>query len=180
MPTTPLAAADADYVCILHTDMDLWGQPVPSGTVDMYANDGRKQPGCPPAIMVIKPTNGNIPLKMTILIFRLHSLWLINSMFRLRFKVYCDHERALFYFTENMKAQPGIAFPAARAASWDAFKAHSTDDSKIAFMDIDCPIPSTNGDYFFQTNSQTNFSRGMAGITYAPPAPATLLSLTGL
>lgn len=43
----PLTHSNAEFVDILHTDANAYGQPYSTGTVDFWPNGGSKQPGCP-------------------------------------------------------------------------------------------------------------------------------------
>ncbi|KAJ8968061.1 hypothetical protein NQ314_002500 [Rhamnusium bicolor] len=43
-----LYCGDADFVDVIHTDIQLYGYTTPIGHVDFYPNEGKQQPGCPP------------------------------------------------------------------------------------------------------------------------------------
>ncbi|XP_042287384.1 lipase member H-like [Thunnus maccoyii] len=49
-PNNRLDAKDAQFVDVLHTDMDALGFREPLGHIDFYANGGADQPGCPKTI----------------------------------------------------------------------------------------------------------------------------------
>lgn len=43
----PLTHMDAEFVDIIHTDANVYGQPYSTGTADFWPNGGSNQPGCP-------------------------------------------------------------------------------------------------------------------------------------
>lgn len=43
----PLTYREAEFVDIIHTDANVYGQPYSTGTVDFWPNGGKNQPGCP-------------------------------------------------------------------------------------------------------------------------------------
>ncbi|XP_078477936.1 lipase member H, partial [Lampetra planeri] len=49
-PEERLDATDAQFVDVLHTDIDALGYREPLGHIDFYANGGTDQPGCPKTI----------------------------------------------------------------------------------------------------------------------------------
>ncbi|MBN3276246.1 LIPH Lipase, partial [Polyodon spathula] len=49
-PTERLDPTDAEFVDVLHTDIDALGFREPLGHIDFYANGGTDQPGCPRTI----------------------------------------------------------------------------------------------------------------------------------
>ncbi|XP_053187549.1 lipase member H-like [Scomber japonicus] len=49
-PKNRLDATDAEFVDVLHTDIDALGFRAPLGHIDFYANAGTDQPGCPKTI----------------------------------------------------------------------------------------------------------------------------------
>ncbi|XP_048582758.1 inactive pancreatic lipase-related protein 1 isoform X2 [Nematostella vectensis] len=77
-----LDPSDADFVDVMHTDMDLAGTPTVSGHIDFYPNGGKKQPGC--RDLLDGPIN----------------------------YVICDHMRAPEYYAESVTTTcPMLAFP---------------------------------------------------------------------
>ncbi|KAJ8966505.1 hypothetical protein NQ317_019650 [Molorchus minor] len=46
-PDKELTETDAEFVDVIHTDVQLSGYAAPIGHVDYYPNDGAHQPGCP-------------------------------------------------------------------------------------------------------------------------------------
>ncbi|XP_062309127.1 lipase member H [Osmerus eperlanus] len=81
-PEDRLDPTDAQFVDVLHTDMDALGFRKPLGHIDFYANGGADQPGCPKTIF-----SG-------------------GSYFK------CDHQRSVFLYLESLKRTcPIRAFP---------------------------------------------------------------------
>ncbi|XP_029375048.1 lipase member H [Echeneis naucrates] len=81
-PEDRLDSTDAQFVDVLHTDMDSLGFREPLGHIDFYANGGADQPGCPSTIF-----SG-------------------TSYFK------CDHQRSVFLYLESMRQTcPIRAFP---------------------------------------------------------------------
>ncbi|EDO48486.1 predicted protein, partial [Nematostella vectensis] len=79
-----LDPSDAEFVDVMHTDMDFAGTSTQSGHIDFYPNGGKNQPGC--RDIADGPSNA---LK-------------------------CDHVRAHDYFTESITSQCAMrAFPCA-------------------------------------------------------------------
>ncbi|XP_075876623.1 lipase member H-like [Nelusetta ayraudi] len=64
---------DAQFVDVLHTDIDALGFRAPIGHIDFYANGGTDQPGCPKVIFAG------------------------GSYFK------CDHQRSVFLYLESLK-----------------------------------------------------------------------------
>ncbi|XP_019864592.2 phospholipase A1 isoform X1 [Aethina tumida] len=46
-PDLRLCETDAEFVDVIHTDIQWYGYTLPIGDVDFYPNNGGKQPGCP-------------------------------------------------------------------------------------------------------------------------------------
>ncbi|CAG5874266.1 unnamed protein product [Menidia menidia] len=81
-PEKRLDPTDAQFVDVLHTDMDFLGFREPLGHIDFYANGGADQPGCPKTIL-----SG-------------------GSYFK------CDHQRSVVLFIETVNNTcSSIAFP---------------------------------------------------------------------
>lgn len=56
-----LSYTDADFVDIIHTDTNFYGQPHSTGTADFWPNDGsRIQPGCPFGLFLPLTQNGGV------------------------------------------------------------------------------------------------------------------------
>ncbi|KAG7217319.1 hypothetical protein INR49_027863, partial [Caranx melampygus] len=72
-PEDRLDSSDAQFVDVVHTDIDSLGFREPLGHIDFYANGGTDQPGCPKTIF-----SG-------------------GSYFK------CDHQRAMYLFLESVK-----------------------------------------------------------------------------
>lgn len=59
-----LSYSDADFVDIVHTDTNFYGQPHATGTADFWPNDGsRIQPGCPFGLFLPLTQNGRFHLE---------------------------------------------------------------------------------------------------------------------
>ncbi|KAJ7996720.1 hypothetical protein DPEC_G00239960 [Dallia pectoralis] len=72
-PEDRLDPTDAQFVDVVHTDMDALGFSKPLGHIDFYPNGGKDQPGCPKTIL-----SGSAYFK-------------------------CEHQRAVFLYLESMK-----------------------------------------------------------------------------
>ncbi|XP_055004412.1 lipase member H isoform X1 [Boleophthalmus pectinirostris] len=72
-PENRLDPTDAQFVDVLHTDIDALGFRQPLGHIDFYPNDGTDQPGCPTTIF-----SGGAYFK-------------------------CDHQRSVFLYMESIK-----------------------------------------------------------------------------
>uniref|UniRef100_A0A8C5EC93 Lipase member H-like n=2 Tax=Gouania willdenowi TaxID=441366 RepID=A0A8C5EC93_GOUWI len=81
-PEKRLDPSDAQFVDVLHTDIDALGFREPLGHIDFYANGGTDQPGCPKTIF-----SGISYLK-------------------------CDHQRSVLLFSDSVNQKcPFRAFP---------------------------------------------------------------------
>lgn len=81
-PEERLDSSDAQFVDVLHTDIDALGFRAPLGHVDFYANGGTDQPGCPKTIL-----SG-------------------ESYFK------CDHQRSVLLFLDSLSRKcTSKAFP---------------------------------------------------------------------
>nr|XP_020454646.1 lipase member H [Monopterus albus] len=81
-PQDRLDKEDAQFVDVLHTDMDALGYREPLGHIDFYANGGADQPGCPKTIFA-----GGAYFK-------------------------CDHQRSALLFIESLNGTcASTAFP---------------------------------------------------------------------
>ncbi|KAL6469607.1 hypothetical protein MHYP_G00207260 [Metynnis hypsauchen] len=81
-PEDRLDKTDAQFVDVLHTDMDSLGFRKPLGHIDFYANGGADQPGCPKTIF-----SGSKYFK-------------------------CDHQRSVFLFLDSLNNTcPITAYP---------------------------------------------------------------------
>ncbi|XP_035287649.1 lipase member H-like [Anguilla anguilla] len=81
-PEDRLDSTDAQFVDVLHTDMDALGFREPLGHIDFYANGGADQPGCPRTIFAGK-----------------------------KYFV-CDHQRSVFLFLNSLNKTCNItAYP---------------------------------------------------------------------
>lgn len=61
-----LSHSDAEMVDIIHTDAGLYGQPIATGTIDFWPNDGMTlQPGCPFRLGIPLSVNGKAQLFLT-------------------------------------------------------------------------------------------------------------------
>ncbi|XP_015279770.1 PREDICTED: lipase member I [Gekko japonicus] len=81
-PTERLYHTDAQFVDVIHTDIDALGYRKPLGNIDFYPNGGTDQPGCPQTIL-----GGSQYFK-------------------------CDHQRSVFLFMSSLEQKCNItAFP---------------------------------------------------------------------
>uniref|UniRef100_A0A8C6SVZ6 Lipase, member Ia n=1 Tax=Neogobius melanostomus TaxID=47308 RepID=A0A8C6SVZ6_9GOBI len=81
-PEHRLDPTDAQFVDVLHTDIDALGFREALGHIDFYANGGTDQPGCPPTVF-----SGGAYFK-------------------------CDHQRSVFLYMESLKRTcPIRAYP---------------------------------------------------------------------
>uniref|UniRef100_A0A8B9QD05 Lipase domain-containing protein n=1 Tax=Apteryx owenii TaxID=8824 RepID=A0A8B9QD05_APTOW len=81
-PEGRLYHTDAQFIDVIHTDIDALGFRKPLGTIDFYPNGGMDQPGCPRTVF---------------------------SGFQY-FK--CDHQRSVFLFLSSLKSECNItAYP---------------------------------------------------------------------
>ncbi|XP_006628329.2 lipase member H [Lepisosteus oculatus] len=81
-PEERLDSSDAEFVDVLHTDMDALGFRLPLGHIDFYANGGADQPGCP------------------------------KTIFSGKKYFVCDHQRSVFLFMSSLNKTCGItAYP---------------------------------------------------------------------
>ncbi|KAJ8266978.1 hypothetical protein GJAV_G00136830 [Gymnothorax javanicus] len=82
LPKDRLDATDAEFVDVVHTDMDALGFREPLGHIDFYVNGGADQPGCPKTILSGKEY------------------------------IVCDHRRAVFLFLHSLEMSCNItAYP---------------------------------------------------------------------
>ncbi|XP_053166819.1 lipase member I isoform X2 [Hemicordylus capensis] len=82
LPNERLAHTDAQFVDVIHTDIDGLGYRMPLGNIDFYPNGGTDQPGCPQTIF-----SGAKYFK-------------------------CDHQRSVYLFMSSMKQNCNItAYP---------------------------------------------------------------------
>ncbi|XP_055799398.1 lipase member H-like [Salvelinus fontinalis] len=139
-PEDRLDPTDAQFVDVVHTDMDAFGFRKPLGHIDFYPNGGADQPGCPKTIF-----SG-------------------SSYFK------CDHQRSVFLYlgsinrtTCNIRAFPCSSYTEfldGRCMDCDQFKPAGCPvfgyDS-IEWKDTLVPLNQTMA--FFTTNKQTPFCR---------------------
>jgi len=136
-PAKYLSKDDAVFVDIIHTDAGLYGAPIGTGNVDFWPNDGHTlQPGCPT---------------------RNFQLLSDNDL--------CSHRRSWRFWAESVTLPVINTFEAVPATSWSAFKRHKVDESKVVTMGLDCPSNATDN-YYLQTNGESPFAKGAAGIVY--------------
>ena len=88
--TVPLSWKDAHFVDNIHTSAGVWGQPVESGTVDIWPNGGKEiQPGCTiiSLLDLLDPFNSNkhtthkiVFLSNCVFFSRISNFFQINSI----------------------------------------------------------------------------------------------------
>ncbi|XP_056385901.1 pancreatic lipase-related protein 2-like isoform X2 [Hyla sarda] len=97
-----LDASDADFVDIIHTDVDpIFGLGLirPAGHFDFYPNGGRHMPGCP------------------------NRLSFLNNLNTIVETIACNHLQALRYYTESVRTAGGfLGYP---CPNYEMFKAGS-------------------------------------------------------
>ncbi|XP_069002577.1 lipase member H-like [Embiotoca jacksoni] len=90
-PEGRLDPTDAQFVDVLHTDIDALGFRAPLGHIDFYANGGTDQPGCPKTIF-----SGGAYFK-------------------------CDHQRSVLLFLDSVNAKGTCAVRAFPCSSYKDF-----------------------------------------------------------
>ncbi|KAJ6662468.1 hypothetical protein lerEdw1_011882, partial [Lerista edwardsae] len=89
LPSERLDHTDAQFVDVIHTDIDALGYRKPLGNIDFYPNGGTDQPGCPSTIFS-------------------------GSKF---FK--CDHQRSVYLFMSSLRQNSSItAYPCGSYADY--------------------------------------------------------------
>ncbi|KAM4547186.1 lipase member H [Fundulus diaphanus] len=136
-PEARLDPTDAQFVDVLHTDIDSLGYRAPLGHVDFYANGGTDQPGCP------------------------KTLFSGSSYFK------CDHQRSVFLFLDTVNETcRSPAFPCSSFADFQDGKCTSCDSFGDAGCPIfgydviqrkDILIQQKQTKYYFTTNADSPF-----------------------
>ncbi|KAM4727385.1 lipase member H [Anableps anableps] len=136
-PKERLDLTDAQFVDVLHTDIDSLGFRAPIGHVDFYANGGTDQPGCP------------------------KTLFSGGSYFK------CDHQRSVFLFLNTINETcPSPAFPCSSYEDFLEGRCMSCDHFGDAGCPIfgydvirwkDVLIQQNQTKYYFNTNSQSPY-----------------------
>ncbi|XP_046475615.1 phospholipase A1 member A-like isoform X1 [Neodiprion pinetum] len=75
----------------------------------------------------------------------------------------CSHLRACFYYAESVRNES--AYVGQTCDSYRKFKKGSCDSNEVAVMGYATPT-TASGKYYFQTNSDTPYGRGVQGTTY--------------
>ncbi|XP_015516093.1 phospholipase A1 [Neodiprion lecontei] len=75
----------------------------------------------------------------------------------------CSHLRACFYYAESVRNES--AYVGQICDSYRKFKKGSCDSNEVAVMGYATPT-TASGKYYFQTNSDTPYGRGVQGTTY--------------
>lgn len=75
-----------------------------------------------------------------------------------------SHYRSLQFFAEIIKAKHTEKFLAVPANSWNDFIRGKIDTNNVIEMGLNCPRNAT-GNYYFKTNANSPFARGIAGIS---------------
>lgn len=129
-----------------------------TGSVDFWPNSGNVQAGCPP----FNPATAYVPNSKQIF----NSKHLFYYFFpTCSFAADCDHSRAWVYYAESvLRSKSNDSFLAVKCASWNDFVSNqcSNQTGQMGFN----ANPSLQGDYFLQTNTQSEFSRDRNGILY--------------
>ncbi|XP_037543569.1 lipase member H [Nematolebias whitei] len=138
-PEHRLDPTDAQFVDVLHTDIDALGYRNPLGHIDFYANGGTDQPGCPKTIF-----SG-------------------GSYFK------CDHQRSVMLFLDTVDRKcSSRAFPCSSYEDFLDGKCLNCDhfgEAGCPFFGYDVILwkdvllKSTQAKYYLTTNKQSPFCR---------------------
>lgn len=114
----PVVKNDALFVDVIHTDAELYGAPISTGTIDFWPNGGVGiQPGCP-AVRSPIPLR-TFPPDDPLCKYKIYIFYFICG-FILRCLGLCSHQRSWKYWAESLVAKKnGLApFLAVEANSW--------------------------------------------------------------
>lgn len=129
-----MTANDAAFVDVLHGDAGWYGMNRSMGTCDFWPNNGTRTQ--------LGCAKSNDPVSQS------------ESNV-------CSHERPVRLFIDSLKNEDITTdFVGAKKHSNGTL---STNESDIAYMGINCH-PSTRGDYYLRTSSESPFSLGRDGI----------------
>ncbi|KAJ8976338.1 hypothetical protein NQ317_009790, partial [Molorchus minor] len=131
-----LDASDADFVDIIHTDAGLFGYPTQIGHVDFWPNGGiSPQPGC--TILEVKRRSPDS---------------IIEPLF-------CSHWRSYQFYAESV-INPKAFADAVQCSSWKDYKKGACNPLQRPSTRMGLYVdPSSRGNYYLTTNSQSPFSR---------------------
>lgn len=144
------------FVDVIHTDMELFGAPTSTGTVDFWPNGGKEQPNCPPANYDVYNEESKRKLKL--------SLLNQNS-----FPDFCSHRRSWAYYSESVRTMDDDTFHSISCLSWLNFTQNDCGEqsSVQALMGFNADPSLPIGDYFLETNGELPWNRGENGTRYA-------------
>jgi hypothetical protein len=80
----------------------------------------------------------------------------------LSFSDFCSHQKSVLYFAEAIASKEKV-FDAVKCDSWANFTSGACKDNEVANMKIRSNL---TGNFYLQTNANSPFSRGKAGLTY--------------
>ncbi|XP_043280757.1 pancreatic lipase-related protein 2 isoform X2 [Venturia canescens] len=132
-----LAASDATFVDVIHTDGGVFGFLRPLGHADFYPNGGRPlQPGC------------TLDTLISMGVTRLLNQYIV-----------CGHNRAWRFYAESVTNPHG--FPASRCWKWPPDSRASCTWSPVALMGLSTD-PRLRGIFYLRTNARPPFSRNFS------------------
>ncbi|KAL3869625.1 hypothetical protein ACJMK2_042290 [Sinanodonta woodiana] len=131
-PRVRLDATDANFVDVIHTNINGFGMKASVGHVDFYPNDGLTQPGCP-------------KISFTEVIKSLYN----GGVKGLADTLLCSHRRSQSLFIESVNSECKFkSFPC---------KTCGTCNDGCANMGYDAPEGNPQGDYYLSTNAEKPF-----------------------
>lgn len=142
-----MAATDAAFVDVIHTDRTFGGTNYKVGHVDFWPNNATNpQPGCPTPVQVslIDQLAGNIPLQN-----------------------YCSHHRSVEFFIESIVQNPSkTAFPSVKCSSTQSSTTGSVCtafNTAVTNLMGFYATKTNTGNFFLKTNVASPYNTGVSG-----------------